>query len=280
MGISIGSSASSQSPRFYAEVVQSRELLENALRGKYPLTRPGGAGPDSAVLLDFLRARGRTPARRLEAGVRSLRSRIDASVNNQTGTVQLSVDAKDPVLAAAVANGLVRDLNAFNLDRRQSSARARRQFIEQRLVGAAADLRTAESNLADWLRANRSFQMSPQLEAEYQRLQRQVTIRQETYLTLSRQYETAKIEEVNSTPLITVIDSAVPPQTKSKPSRRLWLAAGLLVGLLAGVLTTFWREYLDRARRESPEDFEELDRALATARWKRLAERPQRAEGE
>src|SRR5438132_8548828 len=48
-----------------------------------------------------------------------------------------------------------------------------------------------------------------------------VDIRQEVSLTLRREYETARIEEVNDTPVITVIDPPVPPHERSSPKRLL-----------------------------------------------------------
>src|SRR5205823_6630604 len=132
-----------------------------------------------------------------------------------------SLDAAYPVLAAAVANRFVAYLNDFNTKSRQSQARERRKFIEQRLADGEGELRTAEESLRTFYERNRSWQQSPQLVFEEGRLRRQVEIRQEVYLTLRREYETARIEEVNDTPVITVIDRAVPPREKARPQRKL-----------------------------------------------------------
>lgn len=265
LGISIGPEAN-QSPRFYAQIVQSRELLEGILNDKFPLGRREAPGTDSVVLLHFLNARGRTPAKQLDAGVRVLRKHITADVDNQTNIITLSVDASDPVVASAVANRLIHDVDVFNLERRQSTARQRRLFIEQRLGDARQALRVAEDAVAAWLQQNRSYATSPTLQAEYQRLERQANIQQQVYLTLSQQYETARIEEVNSTPMITVIDSAVPPQSISKPNRKLWGLGALLAGGVLAIVATFTGEFFDRARREQAKEFEHLDRILARMR--------------
>ena len=278
LGISIGPGAN-QSPRFYAQVVQSRELLESILRDKYQLSQHNGAGSDSTVLLHFLNAQGRTAAKQLEDGISILRKRIAVDVDNQTNIVTVAVDVRDPLVASSVANRVVHDLNTFNLERRQSSARQRRQFIEQRLGDARQELRAAEDAVANWLQQNRSYATSPTLQAEYQRLERQANIRQQVYLTLSQEYETARIEEVNSTPMITVIDSAVPPQRKSKPNRRLWAVGAVLAGGLLAVLATFTSEFFDRARREQSKEFEELDKLLGRMRRKRPKERKSRSSG-
>lgn len=276
-GISLGSNGS-ESPRFYADVVKSREILVDVLGRRYPTSPTHRATlGDSILLIDALQAEGKTPAKRLDDGIRILRDRITVGTDDQTGIVSISVDARDPMVATAVANQLVRDLNTFNLERRQSSARARRQFIEGRLANARQDLRGAEDSITDWLRRNRQYQSSPELQAEYQRLQRQVDIRQEVYLTLSRQYETARIEEVNSTPVITVIDSAAVPQRKSKPNRRLWAAGSVLAGGFVAIILAFALEFLDRAEQNSSGDLGELDRMLK--RFRRQPRPPRRSRG-
>jgi uncharacterized protein involved in exopolysaccharide biosynthesis len=179
-------------------------------------------------------------------------------VNAQTSIVTVKAELPLPDLAAAVANRLVAYLNDFNTQTRQSQARERRKFTEQRVGASQEDLREAEEALKRFYQANRSWQQSPQLVFEEGRLRRQVELRQELHLTLRREYETARIEEVNDTPVITVIDPAVAPQRKSSPKRMLW---ALLAFALSGVFGVFWAfgaEYLDRARREQDELYRDL----------------------
>ena len=68
------------------------------------------------------------------------------------------------------------------------------------------------------------------------RIRRQVEIRQEVYLTLRREYETARIEEVNDVPIITVVDAAVPPVEKSWPKRAALLSKASTAGRSMGKL--------------------------------------------
>src|SRR5207302_3590136 len=136
-------------------------------------------------------------------------------------------DAAYPVLAAAVANRFVAYLNDFNTKSRQSQARERRKFIEQRLADGEGELRTAEESLRTFYERNRSWQQSPQLVFEEGRLRRQVDLRQEVQRTLRREYETARIEEVNDTPVITVIEPATLPTQPSAP--RLGALLGLVL---------------------------------------------------
>ncbi len=247
-GITLGSEAS-KSPKFYAEVVRSRALMEHVLLSRYTDPRQQHqAGADSATLLHILGVEGRDLADSLYRGVKKLTNVVSVTVNAQTNIVSLSVDARYPALAAAVANTFVANLNAFNARYRQSQAREQRKFVEERLSDGERELRGAEEDLKTFYERNRSWQQSPQLTFEEGRLRRQVEIRQELYLTLQREYEAARMQEVNDTPVITVIDPATPPVKKSKPKRTLLVVIALVLGGMVGAFWVAGTEYLKRAR--------------------------------
>ncbi|MEN7430524.1 Wzz/FepE/Etk N-terminal domain-containing protein [Chromobacterium sp. TRC.1.1.SA] len=71
---------------------------------------------------------------------------------------------------------------------------------------------------------------------EYLRRLREVKYQETIFELLAKQYELAKIDEAKDSSLIQVLDSAVPPELKSKPSRSLILATGLLLGFLFGAV--------------------------------------------
>ena len=242
-GISLGSQAS-QSPRFYAQLAGSRELLERVLLSRYADPRADASARDTTTLLRILGVRGKSIADSLHNGVKKLSKQVSANVDNQTGIVRLSVDSRHPALAAIVANRIVEYLNEFNTKTRQSQARERRKFVEARITDGDHDLRQAEDDLKRFYEKNRSWQQSPGLVFEEGRLRRQVELRQEVYLTLRREYETARIEEVNDTPVITVIDVAVPPQEKSKPKRSLLVLLSFLLAVVASVAWIAGEQYV------------------------------------
>ena len=257
LGISLGGEAS-QSPRFYAEVSKSRGILDRLLLSRYADPRKGREIGDSTTLLTILQRGGRNGVDSLERGARKLAGLIAVGVDAQTNIVTLKVQSQYPALAAALANRLVAYLNDFNTLSRQSQARERRKFTEQRVAAGEHELRDAEEALKRFYQANRSWQQSPQLVFEEGQLRRQVDLRQELYRTLQREYETARIQEVNDTPVITVIDLAVVPQRRSGPTRRLWaLAAFVLSGVFA-VSWAFSAEALGRARRAQDGRYRDL----------------------
>ncbi len=225
-GVALPSEAST-SPRFYAELVKSRTLLEGVLLSQVPV--PGGSQGDSTRLLDLLDRGGNSPADSLFRGVRRLTDLVYVNVGSRTNIIGLSVEARDPAVAATVANRFVTLVEQFNLTARRSQARQRRIFVEGQMALGEEALRAAERQLEQFYEANRSYRQSPQLMSVEGRLQRQIQVRQEVYLTLRRDYESSRIDEVNDVPAITIIDSATPPTRKSKPRRTL-IVLGFLLG--------------------------------------------------
>jgi len=264
-GIGLGADAS-QSPRFYADVAKSREILDRLLRSRYADPRNTTEPRDSTTLLDILRPGGRTLADSLERGVKKLGRLLSVDVSTQTNIVTVRADSRYPDLAAGLANQLVVYLNEFNTQTRQSQARERRKFIEGRVAQGERDLQDAEEALKAFYQANRSWQQSPQLVFEEGRLRRQVEVRQELYLTLRREYETARIEEVNDTPVITVIDSALVPQRKSRPNRPLWAVLALMLSGMFAVFSALGAEYMARARRHREGPYRDLESAIRNVR--------------
>jgi len=93
---------------------------------------------------------------------------------------------------------------------------------------------------------------------QYLGLQRRLNTAQDLYLTLLREFETARIEEVNDTPVLTVIDSAIPPRRKSHPRRILIAGVATSVAFALAVLLAMMSNYLEEARQISSADYVNL----------------------
>ena len=161
-----------------------------------------------------------------------------------------------PYAAAArdVLQLLLDRLADFNLHTRQTSAGERRKFIEGRVATSEEQLRTAEEALRSFYERNRQWQSSPQLRYEEQQLNRQVAVQQELYLNLRREYETARIEEVNNTPVLTIIDHPAVPGRRSRPRRTITvILVTIVVAILASALALMLQHHRDLLASGDPE---------------------------
>jgi uncharacterized protein involved in exopolysaccharide biosynthesis len=254
-GFTFGADAN-ESPQFYADLAESRSILDAIMLEAVPTEGTDEAEP--LLLIDLLDIAARDSALRVDLARRKLKQMIASSVNRQTNVVQLSVETPDPILAAAIANRLVYYINEFNLQQRQFKARVKRIFVRQRVDEGQAELRESEEKLRRFLERNRLFESSPELQFEHDRLQREVFLRQEVLTTLNREHEIAQIEEVNDTPVITVVDSATVPATRERPRRTRSAVVALLLGGIAAIVIAFAASYLQNLRTDASNEYQAL----------------------
>ncbi len=240
----------SESPAFYTDLLQSRELLTRLLVSRFPDPR-AGAVHDSTRLVDIMQLRSDEPARRLELGVKALRKSMRAEADIKSNVINVTVDDRWPQIAALEANRALGLVNKFNIEQRASRARSKRVYLQERLAGAKAGLAAAQARYRDFLAANRQWRQSPMLSSDEENLRRGVDLATDLYLSIEKQFETAQMDEFNDAALITVVDSAVTPQRPEWPRYSLLLPAALIGGLILGVMVAgVATVYADWTRRE------------------------------
>ena len=261
LGLRLGS-MTGPSPDFYASLLHSRELGYRLLDASVKPRR----AEDSIRLVQFLRVRGKSRADSLIRGVRRLRRVLRVSVDRRTSVVLIRVELKDPEVAADVANTALREVNTFNLEQRRGQARERRAFTEARVSEASDELARAERELEGFYRKNRVWRDAPGLEFEEGRLQRRVQEAQELYLGLKREYEAARIQEINDTPVITVVDTAVVPTQRRRMLRPVPMAMLLFFAGGVALVVGLAAEGMHLARTVGNPEILELERRLRRLR--------------
>ena len=92
--------------------------------------------------------------------------------------------------------------------------------------------------------------MVPQTALEYIRKYRDAKYYETIFEFLARQLELAKLDQAKEGALIQTVDPAIVPDHKSFPPRAWILAAGIFVGLLAGISLALMQTSLARMRRD------------------------------
>ena len=254
-----------RSPEFYQDLLQSREILDKVVRSGVAVVTP--AGVTTVDLAEHFEIGGETPEGRNARTRRHLAEAvISVSVTLETGVVTVSVRTDDPGLSAAIGRQLLDMISTFDVETRQSQATAERGFSEDRLGRLRGELSTVEDSLKAFLVENRQFANSPQLTFEHDRLQRQVSMRQELVTAMAQAYEQARIDEVRNTPVITVIDQPEPPALPDSRGRLLKLVVGLILGMMLGFGLSFIREFGERAKTEESQAYGEFQQVLKDAR--------------
>jgi LPS O-antigen subunit length determinant protein (WzzB/FepE family) len=93
----------------------------------------------------------------------------------------------------------------------------------------------------------------PAAAIDYVRARRELKIQETLLEGMLRQYEMAKLDEAKEGTALQLVDKAVPPDHKSKPSRLLIVIAGLLLGLLGSAIHAVVRGYRALIRATDPQ---------------------------
>jgi tyrosine-protein kinase Etk/Wzc len=93
----------------------------------------------------------------------------------------------------------------------------------------------------------------PAASIDYVRARRELKLQETLLESMVRQFEIAKLDESKEGPALQVVDAALPPDHKAKPSRALIVLASALVALLASAVFVVVRRYSALAREQDPE---------------------------
>lgn len=228
---SLGASSSNleNSSFLYPDILKSRLLSEAVINKVYEY--PQGKKTKKQNLLRYFKAK------KLDYAVKALAGISVFVMDRKTGIITISVTTKNRYLSAGIANEYISQLESYNLDTRKSKGKENEKFISQRLVETEGELKEAEDNLEAFQTKNRNFYTtsSPELAMELARLEREVEIKSKVFLTLTQQYELAKIEAKKDVPIVQVLDYAKPPEQKAGPNRKMIILASLFLSSFVGI---------------------------------------------
>ncbi len=153
---------------------------------------------------------------------RKLAKRTSVNVG-EDGIVSVTVEDRDPCMAALLANAYIEELDKQNKRLFAGQAAGKKVFLENRLNEIQQELKRVDNLLT-----------------------REAKIKEMLFEMLTQEYEVAKIEEAKSIPTIQVLDTAVIPEKKSKPKRLQIIFLSGITSLLVGIFVAFTREHFAR----------------------------------
>jgi uncharacterized protein involved in exopolysaccharide biosynthesis len=264
-GVSLPGSDPSTSADFYADLLSSRDILQGLVTKKYVIHAADTVR--SASLIDLYDINESTPGRTIDRAIQDLSSSIlSVTPKRTTNVVKISVTTKWPELSQQMAADLVHSVDNFNVRARQLEADAEYEFMRGRVDSARAELRGAENQLQAFLEMNRDFKSDPRLQFTFDRLSRDVTMRQAIYTTLLQGAEQTRLEAARNTPAIAVVEQPLPPLRADHRHLvgRAAVACGL--GLLLSLCVLFLRELQRSAAVRDPNALAELSEEWADLR--------------
>lgn len=174
------------------------------------------------------------PSKEVDRALKSIKGKVSVSINDESGLMSISVTASEPRLSADLVESFTDHLTNRVREIRTEKIRERLNFIEQRFREAEQELETAEDQLAQFLERNQN-PTTATLRFRRDRLQRQVTFKEQLYSEIQSQLTKTRLELQRRQPVLTVVEKAVPPLKRSWPSRTLIVLVSLFFGLALGI---------------------------------------------
>lgn len=232
LGVDLSSASDpTESPAFYVDLVRSPTVLGDVVD-----SAQAHATPPSRDVATIFGVHEDDAALRREEAITRLRDHVRAFATLKTGMVTFVVTAPTPTDAYSLTKAILERTSRFSIERRQRRARADYEFSKQRVRAAADSLHRAEDRLQAFLAANRRYSDASVEKVEADRLQRDVNIQQQIYTSLSEAAERALIEQLRSTPMITLIETPEPP---SRPEPRGMIPLTFVGAALGAIMWAF-----------------------------------------
>ncbi len=144
-------------------------------------------------------------------GIRMLNSIIMVTQNVKENTITISVDFRDPEMAATIAKNLMDTLVDYIAGEAKRVSTINQKYLETQLTQNADPF-----------------------------------IKQKIYMLIAQQIETVMMAEIKENFAFKVIDPPMAPDKKIKPKRVQMVMISFVVALFMGVFVAFFLEYLEK----------------------------------
>ena len=245
-GVPVQSSSTNiNDSQLFPDIIRSRDFNISLLNRPFYLTSKGSGQPLIKILTGRVPSTPNDSLRLIASGLYRLKKMINIIPNKVNSVITISVIAGKPKLASDLAMAVIDELDIFQRRFKTEKIKEKRIFIDSRMIEVKSDLVKVEENLKIFRQQNKN-RKSPALMLEEERLEREVTVQTEIYITLMQESELAQIEEVENTKMIVILDSPMTPFSKSNPllSRRLILV--IFFGFFVSSAVIIMKEWLSQ----------------------------------
>ena len=163
----------------------------------------------------------------------------------ESGLIDISILMEDELLASNIVNFISEWIQNYISNEMSFKATKNRLFIEEQLKSSNTELFVSEESLSEFLKENSVVDDNPEVMLKKKRLIRNVEVNQEVYITLRKQFELNKIDELKEKHTLKILDVGDIPTEKSKPLRSLIVICGtMLVFFLSNLYIYCYQHYL------------------------------------
>jgi len=155
----------------------------------------------------------------------------------------IEVTTEEPQFSRDFADTLISELDKLQRKFKIQTLNEKIDYLEQKILIAKLELEDIEEQLKSFREKNRNVNNSPALLLTQERLQRNVEIQKGIFLTLKQQLELAKIEEVQKSSFVQILDYPSLPLKAINPKKLSTNIIGGFVGFFFAIFLSFMIEY-------------------------------------
>ena len=174
----------------FPELVKSRTFAEKILDKKFNTDRHGKELSLLEIFTNNDNSQNIGRDTLITQALNSLNKAIEFS-SNSSDHLLLSISMFEPLLAKELAELVLKELQLLNRYFKSQNVSEKIQFINERIKSVDVELKKSELLLKVFNEKNRQIS-SPSLQLEQERLERDVEIQKNIFLTLKQQLELAK----------------------------------------------------------------------------------------
>ena len=180
----------------------------------------------------------------ISTAISSLNELIELEQDPYSNFSIIKIKSFEAKLSKDLAEVVLYELEQLNRFFKSQNVIDKTNFIEQRISTVERDLEISEIELKEFNEKNRQVS-SPALQLELDRIDREVEIQKSIYLTLKQQLELAKIEEIQETSIVQILDKPQIPLSPSNKDIKMSIGLASLFGIFTSLLLSFFRSFLN-----------------------------------
>jgi len=230
------------SPALFPEILASRTFARRILNKKFYSSKFDKKISLLSIYMNSDKIQNVNNEKEIQHGINLFRNRV--MLQNQGAFSVLISKAKDPELSQSINKTVLDELQVLNRFYKIQHVNEKTKFIKNRIESVERELEKSEKKLKIFRQKNRQIS-SPALQLDLDRLNRDVEVQKGVYLTLKQQLELAKIEEIQESSILQILDEPQIPLSPFNKKIKLNIIFSVVTGLGLGIFLGFIRSYFN-----------------------------------
>jgi uncharacterized protein involved in exopolysaccharide biosynthesis len=164
-----------------------------------------------------------------------LSSKIKLEADEESGSITISTEFKDPLIAAQIAQNFFLLLEKYVTKYKINKASQYLEFVQNSYNEKKQEVEIMQSQIASFKDNNKNF-TTAESQIQIQRLTSDYNVIYGVYSELAKKLEQCKLHVKENTPIFTIINPVAIPVKKSGPNRIIILLSSIFIGVFLSIM--------------------------------------------